>query len=298
VEIVITAASPLTTRISVLALDGGQPQTIPDDGALANRRWPTPAARIRALAPEQTIKSGTLTVRLSARRPGEAVALQITGADGRAVQRLGIDAQTGALSFATGAGPLLGLGQGGPQFDRRGVTLGARSGQGAYQLRTHGGRVPVQWLVDTSGGALFVHQPMGTFDLTGSDGRFSGSDGAPVLPLDLFIVGAHEPAAIMTEYARLTGYPELPPLWSLGYQQSHRTLASRAEVLEEAKTFREKKLPCDTLIYLGTGFCPSGWNTDNGEFTFNPNVFPDPKAMIDQLHDDHFNVVLHIVLEG
>src|SRR5471030_3470149 len=117
------------------------------------------------------------------------------------------------------------------------------------------------------------------------------------LPLDLFIVGAREPAAIMAEYARLTGHPELPPLWSFGYQQSHRTLASREEILQEAKTFREKKLPCDTMIYLGTGFCPSGWNTDNGEFAFNANVFPDPKAMIQQLHDDHFKVVLHVVLE-
>ncbi len=78
--------------------------------------------------------------------------------------------------------------------------------------------------------------------------------------------------------ARLTGHPEMPPLWSLGYQQSHRTLASREEVLSIARTFREKKLPCDALIYLGTGFCPSGWNTGHGSFTFNPAVFPDPKA--------------------
>ena len=86
------------------------------------------------------------------------------------------------------------------------------------------------------------------------------------------------------------------PRWALGYQQSHRTLASREEVLQEAKTFREKKLPCDALIYLGTGFCPSGWNTANGSFAWNARVFPDPKQIIQQLHDDHFNVVLHSVI--
>ena len=100
----------------------------------------------------------------------------------------------------------------------------------------------------------------------------------------------------MSEYARLTGRPEMPPLWSLGYQQSHRTLASREEVLGEAKTFREKKLPCDGLIYLGTGFCPSGWNTANGSFSWNSRVFPDPKKMLDELHEDHFKVVLHDVI--
>jgi alpha-glucosidase/alpha-D-xyloside xylohydrolase len=90
----------------------------------------------------------------------------------------------------------------------------------------------------------------------------------------------------------------MPPLWSFGYQQSHRTLDSPAEILAEAQLFREKKLPCDAMIYLGTGFCPNGWNTDNGEFTWNPRAFPDPPTALDQLHRDHFKVVLHVVLEG
>ncbi len=158
--------------------------------------------------------------------------------------------------------------------------------------------MPVAWLIGTGGWAMFVHHPFGTFDLTGAEGRFNPAGVADALPLDVFVVGASEPAAILAEYAKLTGYPEMPPLWSLGYQQSHRTLASREDILQEAKTFREKKLPCDTLIYLGTGFCPSGWNTDNGEFAFNRKVFPDPPEMLRELHTDHFKVVLHAVLEG
>jgi len=100
----------------------------------------------------------------------------------------------------------------------------------------------------------------------------------------------------MAEYARLTGSPEMPPLWSLGYQQSHRTLGGPDEVLWVAKTFREKKLPCDALIYLGTGFTPSGWNAANGSFVFNRNVFPEPKEMIDELHGMNLRVVLHAVI--
>ena len=102
----------------------------------------------------------------------------------------------------------------------------------------------------------------------------------------------------MREYARITGLPEMPALWTLGYMQSHRTLAGPTRFMGVAKTFREKKLPCDALIYLGTEFTPSGWNTHNGEFTWNAKNFPDPKAMIDELHADHFKVVLHIVIEG
>jgi alpha-glucosidase/alpha-D-xyloside xylohydrolase len=65
--------------------------------------------------------------------------------------------------------------------------------------------------------------------------------------------------------------------------------------MAEAKTFREKKLPCDVLIYLGTGFCPSGWNTGHGSFTFNHRVFSDPGEMIKRLHQENFHVVLHVV---
>jgi alpha-glucosidase/alpha-D-xyloside xylohydrolase len=154
----------------------------------------------------------------------------------------------------------------------------------------------VQWLVGTAGWAMFIHHPQGSFDFTGPEARFDpATDG---LPLDLFIVGARDPVQVMAEYARLTGHPEMPPLWSLGYLQSHRTLAGPDEIVKVARTFREKRLPCDALIYLGTGFTPSGWNTNNGEFTWNASNFPDPKRMIDTLHDLNFKVVLHIVLEG
>jgi alpha-glucosidase/alpha-D-xyloside xylohydrolase len=224
--------------------------------------------------------------------------IRVEAKDGRLVQELKPDAATGNVSFQVGDGPLLGLGQGGPQFDRRGQVDRMRSGQGGYQLRTHGAKVPVQFLIGTSGWAMFIHQPVGVFDLTGSPGQLQPAGPQAALPLDVFVIGAKEPAAVMAEYARITGHPEMPPLWSFGYQQSHRTLGPPEEILQEARMFREKKLPCDMMIYLGTDFCPNGWNTHNGEFTWNSAAFPDPGKAIQQLHDEHFRVVLHIVIEG
>jgi len=221
--------------------------------------------------------------------------LKISNANHDLLQRLKIDAHAGGVSFLSGDSRLFGLGEGGPQFDRRGSIDEMRSGQGGYKLATHGGRVPIPLVIGASGWAMFFHTPFGTFDLTGTEGKFQ-----PVaenaLPLDIFFIGTRDPALIMAQYAGLTGRAELPPLWSFGYQQSHRTLANGEEVLAEAKTFREKKLPCDALIYLGTGFCPSGWNTENGSFSWNSNVFPDPKEMLDQLHRDNFHVVVHSVI--
>jgi alpha-glucosidase/alpha-D-xyloside xylohydrolase len=80
--------------------------------------------------------------------------------------------------------------------------------------------------------------------------------------------------------------------------QSHRTLAGPDEINWVARTFREKQLPCDALIYLGTEFTPSGWNTRNGEFGWKAENFPNPKQFIDAMHARQYKVVLHIVIEG
>ena len=73
----------------------------------------------------------------------------------------------------------------------------------------------------------------------------------------------------MREYARITGLPEMPRALDVRLSCS-RIARSRGpdEILGVARTLREKKLPCDALIYLGTEFTPSGWNTRNGEFTW------------------------------
>jgi alpha-glucosidase/alpha-D-xyloside xylohydrolase len=291
-EIQIAPVSAHTFRLSILAIKAGRVAPVPADGSLVRASWGAPALKLRGNSPAGTARCGDLNVAIAS----NPLMFTITTAKGEAIQRLRVEQRSGVVTFETGDSPLLGLGEGGPQFDRRGSTDAMRSGQGGYQLATHGGRVPVPWIISTSGWAMFIHHPFGTFDFTGPESKFIPAGPEQALPLDIFFVGSREPKTIMSEYARLTGHPEMPPLWSFGYQQSHRTLAGREEVLAEAKTFREKKLPCDALIYLGTGFCPSGWNTENGSFAWNSRAFPDPKKILDELHQDHFKVVLHAVI--
>lgn len=289
IEIQLSPVSAHTFRLSILPFRNGQPDVIPWNGTLLQKSWGPVIAKLTGKFGSETVRCGGLSIEVT----GEPLSFLIQTAGGQRIQQLSVDRETGIVSFDTGNSPLLGLGEGGPQFDRRGSTDSMISGQGGYELATHGGRVPIPWIIGTSGWAMLIHQPFGTFDFTGPRSRFQP---ASEYPLDLFFVAANEPATIMAEYARLTGHPEMLPRWALGYQQSHRTLASREEVLEEAKTFREKNLPCDVLIYLGTGFCPSGWNTANGSFAWNARVFPDPRQTLEQLHARHFRVALHSVI--
>lgn len=288
------------------------PTWIPDDGALAAPLNARLGGGTTAASVARVITKSGLVVRFTQNPP----TLHIDKG-GKPLQTLTFDAVQPTIKFLLPSGPVLGFGEGGPQFDRKGQSYTNRSGQGGYRLQTHGGRVPIQWLLGTDGGwGLFLHQPLGSFDLTGTEGVFTpmaatvptGAAAANVVNrpaevpavLDRFeiVVAAGTPAELVKSFSQITGFPEMAPLWSLGYQQSHRTLAGPDEVMGVAKAFREKKLPCDAVIYLGTDFCPSGWNTHNGEFDWKPEVFPNPKKMIDDLHAEHFKVVLHIVIEG
>ncbi|KAL6544174.1 hypothetical protein OROGR_010671 [Orobanche gracilis] len=77
----------------------------------------------------------------------------------------------------------------------------------------------------------------------------------------------------------------MPPKWSLGYHQCRWSYESDARVREIARTFREKGIPCDVIWmdidYMDEFRC----------FTFNQERFPDPKSLVDDLHQDGFKAI-------
>ncbi len=213
---------------------------------------------------------------------------------GRLVQELEFS-DDGTISFPLGNAPVLGLGEGADQFDRRGANYRVINGQ-RDRLATLGARIFSPFLLGTNGWALFVGTPAGGFDLRGDHGIFTPLPNSDAGGVDLFVIDAHEPGDAMREFIRLTGAPAMPPKWAMGYMQSHRTLSSEAEILAEAHLFRDRKLPCDAMIYLGTGFCPAGWNINHDSFEFNPRVFErEPAAVLKDMHDLNLHVALHIV---
>jgi alpha-glucosidase/alpha-D-xyloside xylohydrolase len=248
--------------------------------------------RTRDLSGEKKLEIGDLRVTIQP----QPLTLAVRDAKGNLVQKLVFsDSQgTNAVSFHTGA-PVLGLGEGADQFDRRGHFYRMVNGQIAPFLATHGATIPVPLLIGTDGWALFVYQPWGEFDLRGDIGRFlPGKQGAGKAPIDLFLVSISQPADALAEFTRLTGKPVMPPKWVMGYIQSHRTLLGPDDPLHIARTFREKQLPCDALIYLGTGYCTNGWNVQNGTIDFNTNAFPHPAEQIRALQAERFKVILHV----
>src|SRR5262249_40972663 len=150
--------------------------------------------RARELTEAKEFSAGKLRVRVKA----EPLTISVTGPSDKAVQELAF-AEDGSLTFRTAA-PVLGLGEGGEQFDRRGPYYGLVKGEVAPLLATHGGTIRVPFLLGTDGWALFVHQPAGEFDLREGRGRFlPGKEALGKEPLELYVVGVQEPADALAE---------------------------------------------------------------------------------------------------
>lgn len=96
--------------------------------------------------------------------------------------------------------------------------------------------------------------------------------------LDLVVLAGPRPADVMARLGRVFGPYALPPLWALGYQQSHWGYGDAEGFLAVAREFRARGLPLDAMymdLDYEDGRRPLLWDRAK---------FPDPKAFVDALH--------------
>jgi alpha-glucosidase len=87
---------------------------------------------------------------------------------------------------------------------------------------------------------------------------------------------------------KLLGPMPLPAQWTLGYHQCRWSYYPEARVMQIADTFRQLDIPCDAIWldidYMEAYKC----------FTWHPDRFPQPKAMLDNLKAQGFKTVVMI----
>lgn len=131
---------------------------------------------------------------------------------------------------------------------------------------------------------IFLDNPGRTsFDMRTDDSSYSFriQSGA----LDYYFIYGPELKDVVTGYSGLTGRMEIPPAWAIGYHQSRYSYMNQEEVLELARTFREKRIPCD-VIYLDIHYMD-----EYRVFTFDPVRFPNPRKMMNELLEMGIRVV-------
>ena len=94
----------------------------------------------------------------------------------------------------------------------------------------------------------------------------------------VFIIDRESPQAVVRGLSELTGTMPMIPRWALGYHQSRFSYSPDRRVIEIADTFRLKRIPCDA-IWMDIDYM-DGYRI----FTFNPQGFPNPKAVNRDLH--------------
>lgn len=93
------------------------------------------------------------------------------------------------------------------------------------------------------------------------------------------------PTDVLVSLSHAIGTVLMPPKWSLGYHQCRWSYASAKRVLEVAKTFREKGIPCD-VIWMDIDYM-DGFRC----FSFDRQRFPDPKSLANDLHHIGFKAI-------
>ncbi len=65
--------------------------------------------------------------------------------------------------------------------------------------------------------------------------------------MNYYFIYDNTPLDIISAYTRLTGTPELPPLWALGYHQSKWSYYPDKAVYNLVERFRGMGIPCDAV---------------------------------------------------
>lgn len=125
------------------------------------------------------------------------------------------------------------------------------------------------------------------FDLCKSR-RDTLSFGAEAGPLDYYFFYGPTPKKVIEEYTGLVGRMPLPPMFSLGYQQSRGSYIPDAAVREVASELRKHKIPCD-VIYLD-----GDYKQDSRPFTVDKVKFPDFSGTLHELAANGFKTVISL----
>jgi alpha-glucosidase len=134
-------------------------------------------------------------------------------------------------------------------------------------------------------GVFFDNTYRSSFDF-GKESPDYLSFGAEGGELNYYFIAGPEPKKIVQQFTALVGRTPLPPLWSLGYQQSRYSYYPEARAREIVQTLRDKKIPAD-VIYFDIDY-----QQGNAPFTVNREYFPHFEKMIADFRAQGMRTVL------
>lgn len=143
------------------------------------------------------------------------------------------------------------------------------------ELAQRNSQASVPFLLSSLGYGLLWNNPsVGRAVLGTNIMSFSASS---TTKLDYWVVVDEDPKKIVEAYCAVTGKPPMMPEYGLGFWQSKLRYQTQDEALAVAREYKRRNLPIDVLVidYFH-------WRAQ-GEWSFDPEYWPDPQAMVDEL---------------
>lgn len=179
------------------------------------------------------------------------------------------------------------------------------TGQGKYSY------IPIPFFLSSRGYGFWLKtECQAHFDLAATQGDRWIVTGKPINPasnLEMRFFLQPDPKKVVQIFTDLTGKPKLPPSWVFGLWMSSNDWNSQAEILRQLAQTEVNDIPASVLvieawsdeinfyIWNDADYSPkpgaAGFTLN--DFTFPENGrWPDPKAMVDELHKAGLRLVL------
>lgn len=108
--------------------------------------------------------------------------------------------------------------------------------------------------------------------------------------VDYFFCLGENKDAVISAYRQLTGKSVLLPKWAYGFWQSRERYKTQQEIIDVLKEYRARKIPIDNIVLDWSYWPEDAW----GSHDFDPQYFPDPQALVDQVHDMNANIMISV----
>jgi alpha-D-xyloside xylohydrolase len=100
--------------------------------------------------------------------------------------------------------------------------------------------------------------------------------------IDYYFVHGNNLDQVISGYRTITGKAPMMPKWAMGFWQSREHYNSQDDILSAVGEFRKRKIPIDNIVQDWFYWKEDQW----GSHDFDLTRYPDPKRMIQTLHND------------
>ena len=108
--------------------------------------------------------------------------------------------------------------------------------------------------------------------------------------IDYYFVYGDNMDEVIGGYRTLTGKAPIMPKWAMGFWQSRERYKTGEEIVGALREFRRRYIPIDNIVLDWNYWPEDGW----GSHEFDKARFPDPKAMVDSIHDLHARMMISV----